>query len=292
MLNTTGNKKEHMHKAKDAEKYSSAKGSDEGIAKMLNLEKYTREGSKGDDPGVDSTVSSVSSSDGSDVPSLDSASASTSKVVPVIETADDSEEDETYQHISGKNHQKGLEFPNGQHASVEASNSLPNPHFHSGDCVVDEMNANMDKYIKHILMKSHPGYTKRHAPAEDRNSKKSVKGYHSSQLDFYDRVNGSSKDNADAVDKMNKRLLNGSEQCGVKIQDVYDKMTTGNIAAEARASERSHANVLPNYKSETSTGKTYDDDMWRYSNEKVSNGGQFYGGIKAVNNGCDDYMIY
>jgi hypothetical protein len=49
--------------------------------------------------------------------------------------------------------------------------------------------------------------------------------YMKCQLNFNDKINGTSKDAPDMVDKLNQYVMNGGVSNPTKIQDVYDKLT-------------------------------------------------------------------
>jgi hypothetical protein len=45
------------------------------------------------------------------------------------------------------------------------------------------------------------------------------------QLNFNDKINNTSKDALDMVDKVNEYTMTGGVKCPTKIQDVYDNLT-------------------------------------------------------------------
>jgi len=191
---------------------------------------------------------------------------------------------------------------------IETGKSGAKPHFNKGGCMIEQTSIDMDRYVKHMLMRELPhcgseesdseesnmvGEEPNHpVNAEPKSSKSEIEGYHAGQLDFYDKVNGSSKDGPDMVDKVNEFTMGSGKDCGVKIKDVFDKMTTGNTATCIKQSDYDRINALPMYKTKVANGNTYSDDMWRYKDEKVSNGGNFYRDIAPSDDSDSGHMIY
>lgn len=190
---------------------------------------------------------------------------------------------------------------------VETGKSGAKPHFNKGGCMIEQTSIDMDRYVKNMLMRELPHCGSEGSLSEESNmvgepnhevnagpkaSKSEIEGYHAGQLDFYDKVNGSSKDEPDMVDKINEFTMGSGKDCGVKIKDVFDKMTTGDTATCIKQSDYDRINALPMYKTKVANGNTYSDDMWRYKDEKVSNGGNFYGDIAATDDSDSGHMIY
>jgi hypothetical protein len=191
---------------------------------------------------------------------------------------------------------------------VETGKSGAKPHFNKGGCMIEQTSINMDRYIKNMLMRELPHCGSEGSLSEESNmvgegpnhpinagpnsSKSEIEGYHVGQLDFYDKVNGSSKNGPDMVDKINEFTMGSGKDCGVKIKDVFDKMTTGDTARCIKQSDYDRINALPMYKTNVAIGNMYSDDMWRYKDEKVSNGGKFYGDIEPFNDSDSGHMIY
>lgn len=184
------------------------------------------------------------------------------------------------------------------------------PHFNKGGCMIEQTSVDMDRYVKNMLMRELPHCGSEESDDSSADSEENqmsgpdheinekpkasnvdIEGYYADHLNFYDKVNGSSKDEPDMVDKVNEFTM-GSGKCGVKIQDVYDKMTTGDTAECVKKSNYDRVNALPLYKTKVANGNMYSDDMWRYENEKVSNGGNFYGSVAPSDNNGSGHMIY
>jgi len=88
------------------------------------------------------------------------------------------------------------------------------------NCHTNNTIKNMDKFIKNKL------FDEIHK-CDNFNSDSKVDdcSYKNNFFSFHNKINGSSRNNPDPVDKVNLYKFNGAE-CGTKIKDIYDGLTT------------------------------------------------------------------
>lgn len=109
-------------------------------------------------------------------------------------------------------------------------------------------------------------------------------------IDFRNKVNFSSHQD-DAVDKINTMIVNGQgtigdENQGMRIRDLYDTLTSGiDLYGDKCVRNQGNynlgkttGNTLPKH-----NGKYYTEEKWRYGDERVINGGNFYNNIYGNN---------
>ena len=88
------------------------------------------------------------------------------------------------------------------------------------NCHIDGTVKNMDKYIKNKLLNETPKCNKLKSANKVDNCE-----YKNNFFNFHNKINGSSRDHPDPVDKVNLYRFNGVK-CGTKIQDLYDGLTS------------------------------------------------------------------
>ena len=125
---------------------------------------------------------------------------------------------------------------------------IPESNLSNSMCGVDVSGINLDKYVQDKIQNYAFGdnvqggdngfYDNRFETGDIRSSRADdgydieesldndvAKKYNDQYFNFYDKINGSSSDAVDAVDKVNVYLL-GNNSNGTNIQDIYDNMTS------------------------------------------------------------------
>lgn len=137
-----------------------------------------------------------------------------------------------------------------------------------------------------------------------------VDEYREGQLDFYNKVNGTSDSPDDPVDKMNEiTLCGGIKGNGQTIADYYDKLVDGKISNLngpgfvmgsaiptqncVKPPELDLRSGIPQgyYTSKGESGKYILQDNWMYNNENPNNGGNYYDGIYGTDPMMQDYKM-
>jgi hypothetical protein len=86
---------------------------------------------------------------------------------------------------------------------------------------------NLDKSLKSLLNNCNNNTCDSNSDSNSNsNSNDNNYNYMNSQLNFNDKINGTSKDAPDAVDKIVEYQLNGGVNKTTKIQDVYNNLTS------------------------------------------------------------------
>ena len=133
----------------------------------------------------------------------------------------------------------------------------------SNNCENVETNQFLDEYMN---------YSRFGNKIEKITTDEEINGYRKSFLDFRNVINQSSH-GFDPVDQMNLDKISGLYQGGLKIHDVYDKITATNFDTSKidlysmQLNERIDDNVRSN--------------TFQYDNDEVSNGGFFFEKIKG-----------
>jgi hypothetical protein len=118
--------------------------------------------------------------------------------------------------------------------------------------------------------------------------------YRENQLLFGEKINGTSKEPVDVVDRINKINNSGGYiGNGMLVSDVYDELTRGersggfingtNVKGPRKCVMKPEVDMgsgIPNhYYMNKKNGKYFIPDNWHYRNEKPMNGGPLYGDL-------------
>lgn len=82
---------------------------------------------------------------------------------------------------------------------------------------------NLDQSLKAVL--NNTDYNNENNENNSTNTNNDNDEYMKTQLNFNDKINNTSKDALDMVDKVNEYTMTGGVKCPTKIQDVYDNLT-------------------------------------------------------------------
>jgi len=158
------------------------------------------------------------------------------------------------------------------------------PHFNmnKSNCPVEPTELQMDKYIKDVVF-SYPNIN--YSPLSY--TKSQIDQQRNKFLDFNKYINNTSGDQIDAVDKVqqlyysdNNDLSRSNYGCA-KIKDLYDGLTTLPSNHCKNNLDPRVKNVFANNDLTGNFGKQYEDDFWKYKNERVDNGGDFFDHVQA-----------
>jgi hypothetical protein len=168
-------------------------------------------------------------------------------------------------------------------------------------CPVAKMNDETDRYIRDIVLggkflcKGKPQDTKKHTDSE-------IDEYQNEFYEFKNKINNSSSEGLDMVDKLNEIFSSGNNELthhnGKRISDVYNELTKSN-SNNGCGEEKC---ILPPeidrnlrtgfYTADSGMGKYYSNYNWKYENDNVNNGGKFYGNIEANDSNFDPQLLY
>ncbi len=102
-------------------------------------------------------------------------------------------------------------------------------------------------------------------------------------FDFYDKINFSSGNNIDPVDRINEDRINNNEFNGQIISEVYDKLVNNYNVAEKPILDIEKDLV----KKPAGNEDYYSNYHWRYVEDSVNNGGKFYDNVEGNDNYFD-----
>ncbi len=162
---------------------------------------------------------------------------------------------------------------------------------HNAACTVCQTDLDADTYIRKRLLAG-----RGLCNDDKRLSNNELKQYRDKHFAFKNKVWQSSRD-VDMVDKVNYMYLSGNEDLtrnhkGVRISDLFNTLTKNDdmIAQDCSlSSDKSIERLVKETsdKVEGHNGQLFSDAKWEYNNEKVMNGGKFYGDIHPYSGTCN-----
>jgi len=177
-------------------------------------------------------------------------------------------------------------------------------------CTTSETDVDVKRYIRDYVLdgKAQCGCVVDKSKSDF--TRDEINEYREKQLEFFDKINGTSQPAEDPVDRMNQITLSGGVKAnGQTIADYYDKIVrVSNLNGPGFILGTSVPDYKcvdpPNYDGQSgvpqgyytgdanANGKYMMRDNWMYSNENPNNGGNFYNGIAGYDPMIDnDRMI-
>lgn len=160
-------------------------------------------------------------------------------------------------------------------------------------CPVQKNDDDVDGFIRRSLLQNAKVCKAKPDDRED------LEKYRNDFFGFRNSINQTSHSD-DMVDRINDMYLSGNSDIsrnhkGVAIKDLFDGLTKGNDVQENQCIRMPHVDSVTqdgHYKRQGFRGETYTRDNWVYDQEKVNNGGEFYGNIYAVDPSVNEEMVY
>jgi hypothetical protein len=177
-------------------------------------------------------------------------------------------------------------------------------------CTTSETDVDVKRYIRDYVLdgKAQCGCVVDKSKSDF--TRDEINQYREKQLEFFDKINGTSQPAEDPVDRMNQITLSGGVKAnGQTIADYYDNIVrVSNLNGPGFILGTSVPDYKcvnpPNYDGQSgvpqgyytgdanANGKYMMRDNWMYSNENPNNGGKFYNGIAGYDPMIDnDRMI-
>lgn len=165
-----------------------------------------------------------------------------------------------------------------------------------GGCPVVKMNNETDRYIRDIILGGK--FLCKDKPEETTNDE--IDDFQNDFFGFSDKINYSSNESLDMVDKLNEIFSSGDTNLvnynGKNISDIYNDLTKNDVIDNCVTNKC----ILPpdvdrdmhvgSYIEDS--GQTYSNYNWKYADDTVNNGGKFYENIEGYDKDFEYELIY
>ena len=137
------------------------------------------------------------------------------------------------------------------------------------------------------------------AEADFSYSANDLNDYQNNFFSFDEKINKSTRDNVDPVDKINEMRMD-DVVVGEKISDVYNNLTQGDLDQKKTCINKNC--LLPPlfdnhqkssiYVTQSDTGNFFSNYDWKYEYDGVNNGGKFFDNIEAEDGKNEHNMMW
>lgn len=165
-------------------------------------------------------------------------------------------------------------------------------------CPVDDMEDEMNRYMKDVILRNRMTCTDNAQFSNDE-----VLDYQNKFFGFNDKVNHSSSNEVDMVDKLNEIYTSDNNEMthyeGKKISDIFNNLTQNNLNKQ-KSCPGGNCLVPPHveaqhhdssYKSKSHDGHSFSKFHWKYETDSVNNGGKFYDDIEGSDSEFEGNLV-
>ena len=163
-------------------------------------------------------------------------------------------------------------------------------------CPVDEMEDEMNMYMREVILRN------RSNCGGEVFTNDEILDYQNNFFSFDNKINHSSSNEVDMVDKLNEIYTSNNNEItnkeGKKISDIFNELTQnklnkqksclgGKCLVPPHSDAQHHSSA---YKHKTHGGQSFSKYHWKYEDDNVNNGGKFYDDIEGSDSDFEHNM--